>query len=367
MTSILCATIRRPLTTGVADAHLHVHACGPRSHPPRPLPSSPPSGAAQDGSPLAEKPAVRPHRNRRADAPEPAHRATLPRRLPPRRTRRRPEAALSPARQRPRRACREPRSLLPGEPAPLDRRSPGRHPTTDGRSPWPDAGARVFKKTLGLSWRKVGTIPAKADPEQQAAFLGEKLRPRLNQAERGPRTVLFVDAAHFVYGPFLGFLWCLVRLFVPGPSGRKRYNVLAALDAISHRVIRVANHSYINAESVCQLLRRIAADGLPRPITLVLDNARYQRCEVVQSLARSLKIELLYLPSYSPNLNLIERLWKFVKKECLGCRVLPTYEAFTTAIDDCLANLNTRHKHQMNTLLNLECQLFDEDVPVLSA
>jgi hypothetical protein len=111
----------------------------------------------------------------------------------------------------------------------------------------------------------------------------------------------------------------------------------------------------------------VAAAKLKGPITLVLDNARYQKCELVKTLAASLGIELLYLPSYSPNLNLIERLWKFVKKECLGCRVLPTYEAFTQAIDDCLAKLNTRHKHQMRTLLNLEFQLFDEDVPVLSA
>jgi len=170
-----------------------------------------------------------------------------------------------------------------------------------------------------------------------------------------------------VFGPFLGYLWCLVRLFVPGPSGRKRYNVLAALDAITHRVIRVSNHAYINAESVCALWRQVAAAGLSGPITLVLDNARYQKCQVVQALAASLGIELLYLPSYSPNLNLIERLWKFVKKECLGCRVLPTYEAFTRAIDDCLANLNTRHKHQMNTLLNLEFQLFDDEMPVLAA
>jgi transposase len=170
-----------------------------------------------------------------------------------------------------------------------------------------------------------------------------------------------------VYGPFLGYLWCLVRQFVPGPSGRKRYNVLAALDAVTHRVIRVSNHAYINAESVCALLRQVAAAGLRGPITLVLDNARYQKCAVVQTLAASLGIELLYLPSYSPNLNLIERLWKFVKKECLGCRVLPTYEAFTGAIDNCLASLNTRHQHQMKTLLNLEFQLFDEDMPVLSA
>jgi hypothetical protein len=219
---------------------------------------------------------------------------------------------------------------------------------------------------VGLGWRKVGTVPAKADHDEQKAFRDQQLQPRLDEAKQGKRSVLFVDAAHFVYGPFLGYLWCVVRLFVPGPSGRKRYNVLAALDAITHQVIRVTNHAYINAESVSALLREVAA-SLSGPITLVLDNARYQKCQVVQDLALSLGIELLYLPSYSPNLNLIERLWKFVKHECLGCRVLPDYETFTAKIDECLASLETKHKHQMSTLLNLEFQLFDEDVPVLSA
>lgn len=174
-----------------------------------------------------------------------------------------------------------------------------------------------------------------------------------------------MDAAHFVYGPFLGYLWCLVRLLVPGPSGRKRYNVLAALNAVTHEVIRVANHSYINADSVCELLRQVAAAGWPRPITFVLDNARYQRCELVQSLARSLHLELLFLPSYSPNLNLIERLWKFVKKECLASRVLPNYESFTAAIDGCLNCLHTKHQEQIATLLTLNFQTY-EDVPVLA-
>jgi transposase len=210
-------------------------------------------------------------------------------------------------------------------------------------------------------------VPAKGDHDEQKDFLDGKLLPRLHEAKQGQRTVLFVDAAHFVFGPYLGYLWCLVRLFVPGPSGRQRYNVLAALNAITHQVIRVSNHAYINAESVCALLREVAAAELKGPITLVLDNARYQKCAVVQALAASLGIALLYLPSYSPNLNLIERLWKFVKKECLGCRVFSTYDSLTTAIDDCLANLDSRHKHQMDTLLNLEFQLFDEDVPVLAA
>jgi transposase len=195
--------------------------------------------------------------------------------------------------------------------------------------------------------------------------LHNKLRPRLRQAERGDRTVLFVDAAHFVYGPFLGYLWCLVRWFVPGPSGRQRYNVLAALNAVTHEVLRVANHSYINAESVCALLRQIAAAGLPRPITLVLDNARYQRCAVVQALARSLRIELLFLPSYSPNLNLIERLWKFVKQQCLASRPLPDYATFTHTIDACLNTLGSTHKERMTTLLTLNFQTY-QDEPVLS-
>ena len=188
----------------------------------------------------------------------------------------------------------------------------------------------------------------------------------MRQAQRGERTVLFVDAAHFVFGPFLGYLWCLVRLLVPGPSGRKRYNVLAALNAVTHEVIRVANHSYINAESVCELLRQIAATYGRGPITLVLDNARYQRCELVQSLARLLRIELLFLPGYSPNLNLIERLWKFVKKDCLASRALPDYAAFTGAIDGCLAGLSTQHKEQMKTLLTLNFQTFENE-PVLAA
>jgi transposase len=91
--------------------------------------------------------------------------------------------------------------------------------------------------------------------------------------------------------------------------------VLAALNAINHEAITVTNDSYINALSVCELLGKLAALNLSIPITLVLDNARYQKCQLVQDLAKSLDIELLYLPSYSPNLNLIERLWKFVKNQ----------------------------------------------------
>ncbi len=82
----------------------------------------------------------------------------------------------------------------------------------------------------------------------------------------------------------------------------------------TNEVILVTNDTYITATQVCELIEKIAALGLMIPITLVLDNARYQKCKIVEELALSLSIELLYLPSYSPNLNLIERLWKLVKK-----------------------------------------------------
>ena len=132
--------------------------------------------------------------------------------------------------------------------------------------------------------------------------------------------MFFVDAAHFVLAPFLGYLWSFTRLFLKAPAGRKRFNVLGALDAITHELITITNDSYINAQSFCDLLWQISKLNLDVPITLILDNARYQKCKIVWELAELLNIELLYLPPYSPNLNIIERLWKFVKKQCLYSR-----------------------------------------------
>jgi transposase len=229
-----------------------------------------------------------------------------------------------------------------------------------------------LKDRLGLGWRKVGAIPVPPKKtiaehaRDQADFLRDKLEPKLQEARQGLRQVYFVDAAHFVFAPFLGFLWCLTRLFVRAPSGRKRYNVLGALDAVTHRLIRVTNLDYINAESVCALLRAIAAAGTGLPITLVLDNARYQKCAWVQSLADSLGIELLYLTSYSPNLNLIERLWRFVRKESLDSTYYESFESFRAAIDQCLDDLPTKHRGEMETLLVHRFQTFN-DVPLLAA
>lgn len=219
---------------------------------------------------------------------------------------------------------------------------------------------RHFMKELGLKLRKIGRVPAKADPEKQKAFLDEKLQPRLNEAQSGQRCVFFVDAAHFVLAPFLGGLWSFGRLFVKAPAGRKRFNGLGAINAITHELIMVNNDAYINAQSVCDLLWKISRQNIGLPITLVMDNARYQKCRLVWELAETLNIELLYLPSYSPNLNLIERLWKFVKKKCLYSKYYPEFDSFKAAISECLAHTHDTYKEELDSLLTLNFQTFEE-------
>jgi transposase len=191
--------------------------------------------------------------------------------------------------------------------------------------------------------------------------LEEDLKPLLKEAKEGKRKVFFVDAAHFVLGSFLGYFWCIARIFIPSSSGRKRYNVLGALDAITHNLVTVFNDTYINALSVCELLQKIRDEvGVGKKITLVLDNAKYQKCAIVTELAGALKIELLYLPSYSPNLNLIERLWKFIRKDCLNGKYFNSFDDFRYAIHQSLMMVSKgKKKEEMKSLLTLKFQLYD--------
>lgn len=192
------------------------------------------------------------------------------------------------------------------------------------------------------------------------------MKPRLEEAQAGQRHVFFVDAAHFVFGTFLCCLWSFARLFVRAASGRQRFNVLGAWNAVTRELTAVTNTTVVNTETMCALLRKLAAQGLSGPITVVLDNARYQRNAVVQALAASLGIELLYLPSYSPNLNLIERLWRFTKRQALYGRYHPTFADFRAAIEETLSRVSTEHKDKLASLMTLNFQVFD-DVSLLAA
>ena len=202
--------------------------------------------------------------------------------------------------------------------------------------------------------------------ETQAKFLDEELMPKLNAALLGDGQVFFVDAAHFVLGTFVCCLWSLTRIFVRAASGRQRFNVLGAWNAVTRELIAVTNTTVVNTATMCELLHKIATQGLSGPITLVLDNARYQRNAVVKDLAKELGITLLFLPSYSPNLNLIERLWKFVKRRSLYGRYHPTFAGFRAAIEETIDGLSTTHADQLRTLMTLKFQRF-ENVALMPA
>lgn len=219
---------------------------------------------------------------------------------------------------------------------------------------------RQFLKSLGMRPRKVGQLPAKADLAEQARFTTEDLEPRLEEAKAGRRALFFLDAAHFVYAPFLGLVWCFERLFVKAPSGRQRLNVLAALNATTREIFTVQNLTYITAETIWELLRLLAGVHPGVPLTIVLDNARYQRCALVQSLAQRLGSELLFLPAYSPNLNLIERFWKFVKKQCLYSKYYADHQSFQQAILECIEPAPSKYKEELKSLLTLRFQTFKE-------
>ena len=192
------------------------------------------------------------------------------------------------------------------------------------------------------------------------------MKPCLDAAQAGHGHVFFVDAAHFVFGTFLCCLWSVTRIVIRAASGRQRFHVLGAWNEVTHQLIAVTNTTVVNTATMCELVGKIAALGLTGPITLVLDNARYQRNAVVQALASQLGIALLFLPSYSPNLNLIERLWKFIKRRALYGRYHPTFAEFRAAIEETLDGLPTTHAERLKTLMTLNFQLF-EDVSHLAA
>ena len=180
----------------------------------------------------------------------------------------------------------------------------------------------------------------------------------MEEAKNGDRVVLFMDAAHFVFATFLGYVWSKTRCFLKSHAGRNRYNVLGALNAVSKKVTIYTNESYINSKSVCKLLKILYLEYCGKPITIVLDNAKYQRCKLVRRYARILKIELLFLPSYSPNLNTIERFWKYVKRKVLYSVFHKTFKDFKDSINQCITRANMEDKKKLDRLLSMKFQSF---------
>lgn len=121
----------------------------------------------------------------------------------------------------------------------------------------------------------------------------------------------------------------------------------------------MTNATYITSKQVCRMLVKIAKAYPGKEIHIVLDNAAYQRCGIVQKVAKKLGIHLVFLPSYSLNLNLIERFWKFVKGK-LRTTFYEDFSVFCTRIDEIVASSDKENKDRVATLIGEKVQLFDE-------
>jgi hypothetical protein len=221
---------------------------------------------------------------------------------------------------------------------------------------------RKFMSRNGFRYRKLGQIPAKADTVKQKEWMAVTMEPIIKAALNNECHLFYMDAAHFVLGAFICSVWCIARLFIPSAAGRNRINVLGAVHAVTKEVTTLINTTYVNADTISAFLYQIKAKYNDLPIYLVLDNARYQHCQVVKEVAIRLGITLVFLPAYSPNLNIIERLWKFTKKKVLYGKYYDSPAKFHKAITEFFnTKINESHKHELKTLLTLKFQFFDKE------
>jgi transposase len=186
----------------------------------------------------------------------------------------------------------------------------------------------------------------------------ENLKPLIKLAKEGFIELFFVDASHFVMGWLAGTLLSRVRCFVKKACGRRGYNALGALNFCGKKVTTVTNDPYISAEQVVRLMERLLVEYKDKALALVLDNAAYQGRGKVMDYAKEHDIALIFLPPYSPNLNLIERFWKPVKGEVLNAAYHETFEDFKRTIDDCVSGSNGKHKNETASLISENFRLF---------
>lgn len=222
-------------------------------------------------------------------------------------------------------------------------------------------------KNFKIKKRKAASFPAKADVVKQREFYENTLYPLMEKARAGLLALYFMDGSHFVMGnDYLGSYYGSTRRYVQTFSGRKRWNVLGSIDFVSKKVVTVCNDTYLRANQVCRMLVKVRKAHKSEPSTeihLILDNAKYQKCKVVQTVAKKLNISLDYIPPYSPNLNLIERLWKHTKAN-IRTKHYDTFGEFIAEIMGTLSRTDKEDKEIIDSLIGEKVQLYDNLVKI---
>ena len=203
---------------------------------------------------------------------------------------------------------------------------------------------------LGFTYKKTSTVPGKADSEKQIEFV--KGYEKLKEEKEPEAKILFMDGVHPQHNSKPAYCWIEKGKMkeLPTNTGRKRININGVLDAETIEVTITESES-INAQSTIELLQKVELKYNKAPhIYIISDNASYYRSKLVKAYLENSRIEIKFLPSYSPNLNLIERLWKFFYKKKLYNRYYDTYDKFKTECLNFFDNINT-YKGELRTLL----------------
>ena len=154
--------------------------------------------------------------------------------------------------------------------------------------------------------------------------------------------VSFLDAAHLLHAaiPSRGWIKRTMTVTLKTNSGRNRLNIIGAYSPDDQSLISWEGRESCDAERVAHVLQLREPANPGKRLLLVLDNAPYNHAPPVTDAAKALRIERAeYLPPYSPNLNLIERLWKFVGRKVARNRYHATFAAFRAAVQKVLNNL----------------------------
>ena len=218
-------------------------------------------------------------------------------------------------------------------------------------------GVKELLHRLGFSYKKPKHVPGKLDPVKQAAFVAEYEKLRENQGENDP--VYFGDGCHPQYNSIPAYGWIRrgKEKHLKSNAGRDRANIHGAVEIDSLQVVTDFTDS-INSQSTIRLFDKLEAKHPEaKIIRLIVDNATYYKSGLVKEYLKQSKIVLHFLPGYSPNLNLIERLWKFFKKKILYNKYYETFENFITACKSFFRS-RTKYRDELRSLLAENFQLY---------
>ena len=212
-------------------------------------------------------------------------------------------------------------------------------------------GMHTLLKRLGFTYKKNRLVPGKADPEAQRQFVRwfEKIRAELGPDDR----IYFGDAVHVKHNAEAGYAWSESGKphLIPTNSGRQRYNILGAYCTQTHEHEFILTEDNINQDTVIALLCLLRAKHPDNgKIYLILDNASYNKAKSVRCQAKLKQIILKFQPPYSPNLNLIERLWKFMRKELFKDKYRSTFAKFKESVIAFFVGLD-EYRDKLVTLL----------------